>query len=263
MGACLSSDSVPADQNVKTPAKPEQSLKPEQPVAVANATEKPKPQIFAIMRNGHEVIRGGMIEVQTALDKDDISAAKEAWDKLMKFQLLHARMEEGNGNDETPLGFFKILDREADGVVTKEGLYNLHTELDKLEQNVQNAMSASDLAKAKEIYPEFSGQNEAHLKKEEAVMMPNIKKMMMAKKPLKKFMCTEILPLVTETPDFEFFVKYANEILEKHSGGMPRARVFDHALWAASTPEQWTKWNSWIKETLSEKTYMELEAVLP
>lgn len=69
--------------------------------------EKPQPQIFAIMRNGHEVLRGGMTEVQTALDKDDMESAKEEWRQLMKWQVLHARMEEGDGNDGTPRGFFK------------------------------------------------------------------------------------------------------------------------------------------------------------
>lgn len=124
-------------------------------------------------------------------------------------------------------------------------------------------MTIANLDEAKSVYPKFAQENEAHLKKEENVMMPNVKKMKMAGKPLKKFMCQEILPLVTESPDFEFWVKYANRILEKHHNGMPRARVFDHALWAAATPEQWKIWSVWMKEALSEKAYGELQAVLP
>jgi len=69
--------------------------------------EKPKPQIFAIMRNGHEVIRGGMLEVKEAIDKDDMAAAKEAWEKLVKFETMHKTMEEGDGTDTSPTGFFK------------------------------------------------------------------------------------------------------------------------------------------------------------
>lgn len=124
-------------------------------------------------------------------------------------------------------------------------------------------MSSADLNAAKEAYPKFADSNEAHLKKEEMVMMPSIKKMKMAGKPLKKYMCQDILPLVSASPDFEFFIKYANRILEKHSGGMPKVRVFDHALWAAATPDQWRLWSGWMKEALSEKAFAELEAVLP
>jgi hypothetical protein len=69
--------------------------------------EKPKPQIFAIMRNAHEVIRGGMIEVKDALAKDDLESAKTEWNKLAKFEGIHKTMEEGDGTDESPTGFFK------------------------------------------------------------------------------------------------------------------------------------------------------------
>ncbi len=69
--------------------------------------EKPKPQIFAIMRNGHEVIRGGMIDVKEALDKEDMATAKSSWEKLAKFEGMHKIMEEGDGMDESPAGFFK------------------------------------------------------------------------------------------------------------------------------------------------------------
>ena len=75
-------------------------------------------------------------------------------------------------------------------------------------------------------------------------------------------MCEEIFPTVSGSVDWEFFIKYSNEILEKHHGGMPRVRVFDHALWAAATPEEWAIWRGWIEETLTEGSYKELLAVL-
>lgn len=224
--------------------------------------EKPKPQIFAIMRNGHEVIRGGMIEVKTALDKDDFDTAKKAWEHLAKFEGMHKTMEEGNGTGASPTGFFKVLDLKADGIVTTEGLYGLHTDLEIYEKAVNKAIKKKDLKALKIAYPKFMEINEAHLKKEEDVMMPSIQKMMKAQEPLKKFMVVDILPTVKGSPDWEFFIKYANTILDKHHGGMPRARVFDHALWAAATPEEWKTWSVWMKESLSEKTYKELEAVL-
>lgn len=146
--------------------------------------------------------------------------------------------------------------------MTKNGLFGLHAELEKIENEVDVACKKSDLVALKKVFPTFHEMNESHLKKEEDVMMPSIMEMKKAGEPMKKMMTQDILPLVSETPDYEFFVKYANEILEKHDGGMPRARVFDHALWAASTPEQWKKVDGWIKETLKESTYQQLQAVL-
>ena len=71
------------------------------------ADEKPKPQIFAIMRNGHEVIRGGMVDCKEAIDSDDIDMFQSSWEKLVKFESMHKTMEEGNGTDDSPKGFFK------------------------------------------------------------------------------------------------------------------------------------------------------------
>ena len=69
--------------------------------------EKPKPQIFAIMRNGHEVIRGGMVDCKEAIVDGDFEAAQSLWEKLVKFESMHKTMEEGDGTDESPKGFFK------------------------------------------------------------------------------------------------------------------------------------------------------------
>lgn len=157
---------------------------------------------------------------------------------------------------------FRVLDSRAEEIVSKEGLYDIHKELEASEEAVTKAIEKGDMGELKSVYAKFMEVNEAHLKKEEDVMMPSIKKMMMAKQPLKKFMCEDILPTVTGSPDWEFFIKYANVILEKYDGGMPRARVFDHALWAAATPEQWTAWSAWIQEALTEKTFGELQACL-
>ena len=77
------------------------------PSAHPKGEDKPKPQIFAIMRNGHEVIRGGMIEVKTAVENGDMETSKKEWERLVKFEGMHKTMEEGNGSDESPRGFFK------------------------------------------------------------------------------------------------------------------------------------------------------------
>jgi hypothetical protein len=156
---------------------------------------------------------------------------------------------------------FRVLDAEMEGIVTNQGLHGLHAELENLEAAVNGALAQSDVTKLQEVYPPFMEFNEAHLKKEEDVMMPSIQKMMKDEKPLKKYMMQEILPTVKSSPDWEFFIKYANKILEKHDGGMPRARVFDQAIWAASSPAEWNIWSSWMQQSLSEKTWSEVVAV--
>lgn len=152
------------------------------------------------------------------------------------------------------------MDVEADGIVTNNGLHALHTQVDALEAAVNTAIAESDIAKLQEAYPKFMEFNEAHLKMEEDVMMPSIKKMMKAEKPLKKYMVQDILPTVKSSPDWEYFIRYANEILEKHSNGMPRAFVFDHALWAASSPEEWNVWSKWIEDSLSDMAWQKVAA---
>lgn len=69
--------------------------------------KKPEPQIFAIMRNGHEVIRGSMLDMKDAIEKDDMETAKDIWQKLHKWSSLHKRMEEGNEPDPAGCGCFQ------------------------------------------------------------------------------------------------------------------------------------------------------------
>jgi hypothetical protein len=102
MGACLSSSSA------ATAEKPAAEEKP----VVEN---KPSPQIFAILRNGHEVIRGSFADLNEALDKGDMDAAKSIFEKNKKWEIIHMQMEEGTDrdSDESPTGFFKYVQRET------------------------------------------------------------------------------------------------------------------------------------------------------
>jgi hypothetical protein len=96
MGSCLSSSSA------ETAEKPAAEVK-------KPSEGKPNPQIFAIMRNGHEVIRGSFADLNAALDKGDMDAAKSIFEKNKKWETIHMQMEEGTDrdSDESPTGFFK------------------------------------------------------------------------------------------------------------------------------------------------------------
>ena len=220
-----------------------------------DSKEKPKPMIFAIMRNGHEVIRGSVIDVQNHLDREHLDDAIESYHRLHKWMEMHKLMEEGNRDNVTPKGFFSILDEQFDGLATKEGMRGDHDDLDDLEKAMDEAIEANDIDQIRKAFAAFKSENEAHLQKEEGIMMPKVMEMQKAKMNMKDMMVNELLATVVDLPEFMFFVQHANYILDKHDGGMPRARLFDHALWVCATPEQWKEWNGWIKGTLSEERY--------
>ena len=92
-----------------TPAT-EAPEKPAAAAASASSPDKPRPMVFAIMRNGHEVIRGSMKDIQAAVDAQNMDEAMETYGKLDKWMHLHKLMEEGHPNStETPMGMFRYV----------------------------------------------------------------------------------------------------------------------------------------------------------
>ena len=200
-----------------------------------------------------------MIDIDQALEKDDLETAEAVWKKLHKWEDLHMHMEEGRGNEGSPIGMFAMLDRECGNVVKDADLRQQHTTLQAAEKAVQEAFEKKD--GVKEAYAQFRKENLAHLELEEKIMMPNVQKLAQSGKPLKMFMQKEILPLVPPE-ELKFFIQFASEILQNHEDNMPRVRVFNHALWAAATPEQWKEWQVWIKEVLPEEKYKEVDTAV-
>ena len=220
---------------------------------------------MAIMRNAHEVIRGAMGDIQDLLDKGDVKEAAALWHRFNRYSDLHMKMEEGRKGCNAK-GLFNLVDDHADKAARKAGLRHHHASLYELEEDVVDIFDKSpDIARAKEVYPIFREENESHLKEEEQVLMPAIQVMMKQGVPVKKYIISDILPVLTSKEgDMEFFIRFSNEILQKHDNvpGKPRVRVFDHALWALATPEQWQEWDAWIKDTLSAEKYKELTTAI-
>ena len=125
MGSCFSSDAANAD------AKKEESKTSSPPDEAPAEAEKPKPMLFAIMRNGHEVIRGGMRDLTSAIERSvDLGLVARQWKDLLKWTELHAAMEEGTGiKGETPKGFFwyvqKILGFQLYSRMTRSSLITI------------------------------------------------------------------------------------------------------------------------------------------
>jgi len=154
-----------------------------------------------------------------------------------------------------------LLDNNYEGIAKNNDLYEAHVKLQEKEKALEAALTGDDSSKVKEAFDAFSKANSEHLEKEESIMMPKIQQFVEDGHPMKKYMQEELLAAIDED-QLEFFITFACEILEKHPEGQPRAKVFTHALYASAKPEQWSQWDKWIKESLSEKTYNELQEVI-
>jgi hypothetical protein len=294
------------------------------------------------MRNAHEVIRGGMANIDAALSllhntteerQRTIAYIRQEWYKLTRFMDLHMRMEEGDEtqhalgmfryvfvmlhsmdvNCEPFLFFFQctfcsfdsyalilislsfslvldsLLDREFDGIATEQGLSTDHETLHSLEEAVSAVLSSSsnvNIDQLRAVWQTFAVENERHLQKEESIMMPKVMALKKAGHVLPDLMTQDVLGAIRSSrrpmddddggetkemetksaqkddDDMEFFIKYANVVLEQHAEGKPRARVFDHALWAVSTPDEWKHYNQWIQESTSPKLYQSIRMAI-
>jgi hypothetical protein len=87
--------------------KPEKTAGPKSEKTAGPKPEKPKPMIFALMRNAHEVIRGAQRDLKEAIENDDLKGAKIIHEKLIRFTMMHMWMEEGSGTDKSPIGMFR------------------------------------------------------------------------------------------------------------------------------------------------------------
>jgi hypothetical protein len=110
MSSTTQSTAASKDGIVKSPPPPPSEVTP-LASAPAKATndgkqqeEKPTPKIFALMRDGHEVIRGAQLDVGAAIEKEDYETAKDIWEKLCKWCNIHMIMEEGN---DKGMGMFR------------------------------------------------------------------------------------------------------------------------------------------------------------
>eukprot|EP00977_Amphora_coffeiformis_P028101 scaffold34695_cov266-Amphora_coffeaeformis.AAC.2 len=109
MGACLSTESAAHNAGPKRSLDDTTTATSGHPHTMAVGDVNPKPMVFALMRNGHEVIRGAMRDLKLLLDAEcDYATAKHEWELLSRWQDLHKAMEEGCGKPgESPMGFFK------------------------------------------------------------------------------------------------------------------------------------------------------------
>jgi hypothetical protein len=162
MGVCGSKDASSAPPPAMAPAPAPATEAP----APAKA-EKPAPQIFAIMRNGHEVIRGAMKECDASCD--NLAVFTTNWNNFKHWMDLHALMEDGN---ESGKGFFALLEEKWPGVAAP--LSAMHPEVHSKEVVLEEAIKSADDTLVKALFKEFMNFNEHHLKMEEDVMMPKV-----------------------------------------------------------------------------------------
>lgn len=214
--------------------------------------EKPTPSIFAIMRNGHEVIRSGFLECQDAINKGDLTSFIARFKEVEQWQGIHLLMEDGNGKVK---GMWRFLEEYEPGCNASEIFGKGHHDVHDAEAKFNFALATGDLATIKTEFAKFAKINEDHLVLEEGTSMPLIMAFAQRGVPLKKHMCEDILPCATQSGHMDFFVDYAMRMTEKYPGDTPRCRVFAHALQVCATDEQWTSWHATIQKALSPAKY--------
>jgi hypothetical protein len=147
-----------------------------------------KAQVFAIMRNGHEVIRGASQDLHAMAEQDNAGEFSSLWSELRRWEALHAQMEDGvQGRG---MGMFAVLENKFPGCT--QPLLNNHPELEKKQQQVDQALANGDFSKVNPLesaarwvvcltslqvnaaYLAFEEANLAHLGEEEGIMMPKV-----------------------------------------------------------------------------------------
>mmetsp|Transcript_14547 Transcript_14547/g.20747 ORF Transcript_14547/g.20747 Transcript_14547/m.20747 type:complete len:252 (+) Transcript_14547:70-825(+) len=238
-------------------AQTKEGVNPAPPIK-KDPSSKPNAIVFALMRNGHEVIRGNMKDIQEHLNAGQLDNAINSYQKLHKWMNMHKLMEEGYDGEysTSPKGLFAVLDEKFNGIAKEKGLRDCHSELEEIETKMSDTINNRNLDKLKTSFVEYMKLNEDHLEKEEAVMMPLVMKMTKSGVDMKRLMVDDILALVIDSHDFQFFVEHANCILDKFSTDeKPKIRVFDHALRVCASDEQWVIWKEWMKASIPEETY--------
>jgi hypothetical protein len=116
---------------------------------------KPSPAPFAIMRNGHEVIRAGMLECSDALEKNDYDSFKQRYDELALWQRLHATMEDG---DATTKGMWAFLDENESVETEKIGkkCIGAHHELQEVKQRWRRQLQLTTSSKSSQRLRPFA-----------------------------------------------------------------------------------------------------------
>jgi len=101
-----------------------------------------KPQVFAIMRNGHEVIRGASRDLHALAEQGDAKAFAALWKELQQWEKLHAQMEDGVQGQG--IGMFAVLESKFPGCT--KPLQSNHPELEAKAGLLQQALVTGDVA---------------------------------------------------------------------------------------------------------------------
>lgn len=213
------------------------------------------PNIFSIMRFAHDVIRSMQDEISKYLQENDYCAAELLWEDLADFLAIHLFMEEGNNDNITPKGLFKVID-QVNSTGFTQGNLNDHVDVIKVEKMFECAVTLCEdecVPLIQFVFDTFVERNKAHLLSEEAILQPNVAKIANKTDTMK----TEILALVIKSDGFEEWVMTAMKYLEPQTtGSLSKATVFAEALYECrSDQKEWEKWLGWIADSVNSTTF--------
>lgn len=238
---------------------------------------EPTAEVFALVRNAHEVIRGACIDLETTLAAPAADAAtkravvdrfRAQWVELRRFLKIHHKMEDGALLKlevlKTAEGLFDMIDRLDSDRAKAAHVRDAHARLASIERAVSRSLYSvfGSHAKLLTAYGHFKEMNEEHLKQVDEIMTPTIKKLNDDGADMRGLMRKSVLAALWDD-DRAFFVSYGTRVLKKYPVGAPSAAEFVKIMQTlADSAEEWEADRVLIEAALGADEYKNIAAEL-
>ena len=220
------------------------------------APSTPNPAIpFAVLRNAHEGLRGGIAEMTELLGADDVSGFSSAWKDFQRVLAVHAQMEDED--------IFALLDAVGGGVIGKEAIPEEHITDMQLQQALDAVLGSADAEAVKNAFNEWKAFFVGHLEHEERILPPLTGKVGSNGEERARAVYEKVVVPADRrnAEEFAFFIHWMVKQLSTRGSTANTAvvatRVFVHGLKAASDAEQWARWLPVIKASCTSTAVWE------
>lgn len=249
---------APSAAPTTSPAPASAEAPASSPAAVTVSVEKIPPMVPAIMRNGHEVLRGDLKLLQASADEGNLGEFASRWAAFLRFLKVHMAMEDN--------GMFGLLDQTFDDAIKKSTLSSEHTGDIEEAAAVQAAVDKSDIAAVKAAWAVYGPHHLEHLVHEEAILMPLVGRLGGGDASKRAALFNEhIVAPGIATGDFDFFVSHGVSILATHGStehdAKTASRVFSNAIRGCTTPAQWSQLHPLVKAAMPADVYASAVAI--
>lgn len=129
-----------------------------------DAMSESTPRPFAFMRLTHEALREGFAAMSRLAAEGDVDGVHREYTRLERAIAVHAAQEEQ--------AFFPMLDERFHGAIANAGLREAHHVEEAHQEGLRTALASGVPSLVREALVAWADSFEAHLAREEEVMMP-------------------------------------------------------------------------------------------